>query len=359
MASTDDPTITTNLSTSRFFMGEKYEYEVSPDSKISPKSETKKSPLHTENEMVITETMVPVTKTIYLIRHAESDENRRLGSLQRILKGCTAFATPSKSDISASLELLNVPAQIDSDVSKIGRRQINQLGARLEKDNFLKEKGIQLVVHSPLKRARQTSEGMLKSVAPRSDVGAEEDSSAVGTKASSIERVVELPVLKERTPMEWLPINHDSFTKRIAEFEKWIGEQPEDVIAVVGHSQYFKSMLGLQFKFGNCDVWSLQFDSSITMSHKSVKEDINIAESIEQKRKLKERLSDSLTFATAHFKTDKDREEKNLDEKLDDTPLEASSLKNDKKENENIEEVELPRGWRKLKNLYSFDENLE
>jgi hypothetical protein len=45
--------------------------------------------------------------------------------------------------------------------------------------------------------------------------------------------------------------------------------QPEETVAVVGHSQYFKAMLGLDFKFGNCDVWQVQFDGNGDVSGSS------------------------------------------------------------------------------------------
>ncbi len=37
--------------------------------------------------------------------------------------------------------------------------QIDQLGKRIAEDNFVEKMGIQLVAHSPLQRARQTSYG--------------------------------------------------------------------------------------------------------------------------------------------------------------------------------------------------------
>jgi phosphohistidine phosphatase SixA len=108
---------------------------------------------------------------------------------------------------------------------------------------------ITLVAHSPLLRARQTSEGMLGCMAP-------------DTKASPVERVLELDLLAEKTPSEWTPMYFSQFKTRIFDFEKWLGEQSDDKVAIVGHSQYFKAMLGLDFKFGNCDVWQVTFDIS-------------------------------------------------------------------------------------------------
>lgn len=191
----------------------------------------------------------PTTKTVYLIRHAESEENRRIASLGRCFKQLGKFSLPSSSDIYASTQLLNVMAQVDSTVSMVGIKQIADMGEKLKDGDFLNTAAIQLVAHSPLLRAQETSEGML-------------GCRANGTKADSVDRVVELELLIEKTPQEWTPMYFSTFKQRIASFEDWLGEQPEDRIAIVGHSQYFKAMLGLDFKFGNCDVWEVKFDLS-------------------------------------------------------------------------------------------------
>jgi hypothetical protein len=78
--------------------------------------------------------------------------------------------------------------------------------------------------------------------------------------------VLEVDMLAEKTPQEWVPGYFDQFKKRIANFELWLSDQPEEKVAIVGHSQYFKAMLGLDFKFGNCDVWQVTFDGSNIVS---------------------------------------------------------------------------------------------
>jgi broad specificity phosphatase PhoE len=189
------------------------------------------------------------TKIVYLIRHAESEENRRLASLSRCFRSLGKFSLPTSSDITASTELLNVAAQVDSNVSEIGAKQIAQMAEKLKEVDFLLTTGVKLVAHSPLLRARETSEGMLGCVAP-------------DTKAGSVDRVVEIDLLAEKTPSEWTPMYSSSFKKRMVNFEIWLAEQSEETVALVGHSQYFKAMLGLDFKFGNCDIWQLTFDPS-------------------------------------------------------------------------------------------------
>jgi hypothetical protein len=73
-----------------------------------------------------------------------------------------------------------------------------------------------------------------------------------------------------RYPSEWIPGNYGNFQARIAKFEEWLETQPEETVAVVGHSQYFKAMLGLDFKFGNCDVWQVQFDGTDSSSNSAL-----------------------------------------------------------------------------------------
>lgn len=190
-------------------------------------------------------------KTIYLIRHAESEENRRVGSLKNLFYSLGRLSLPSSNDISAAVSLVNVPAQVDSEVSSVGKQQIEQLGIMLNEASFVDN--IEVVAHSPLKRARQTSEGML---------GCSAEGNQVLKQKEPVQRVLELEFLAEKTLLEWVPGYFATFQARLDKFERWLGEQDESSIAIVGHSQYFKAMLGLDFKFGNCDVWQIQYNTS-------------------------------------------------------------------------------------------------
>jgi broad specificity phosphatase PhoE len=222
--------------------------------------------------------MSPVTsavKTIYLIRHAESEENRRIASLGRIFSGLGKFTLPSKSDLKASVELLNVTAQVDSNVSAVGTRQISSMALQLKQVDFLRTAGIALVAHSPLLRARQTCEGILDCVAAGSSSSTENGEVSPLKKVEPVQRVVEVDLLAEKTPQEWTPLYYSTFLKRIDNFELWLSEQPEDTIAIVGHSQYFKAMLGLDFKFGNCDVWKVTFDDSKKKQERRTEADLS------------------------------------------------------------------------------------
>lgn len=190
-------------------------------------------------------------KTIYLIRHAQSEENRRLLSLKKALRALASFSLPSLYDVLASLEFLNVPAQIDTNLSEHGKKQVDRMGNVLRTANFVSNNKIELVAHSPLIRARETSLGMLGCVAP-------------STKWHGVQRVIETDLLSEIRPTECVPGMHHSFARRMMGFENLLKELPEETIAIVGHSQYFRVMLKLDFVFGNCDVWKVTFHGDQT-----------------------------------------------------------------------------------------------
>lgn len=185
--------------------------------------------------------------------------------------------------------------------------QINQVRDQLRADEFLTKNNVQLVAHSPLLRARHTSEGMLGCVTATS--------STEQKLSPPVKRVEELDCLLEKAPSEWIPGNVGGFAKRIEEFEHWICDQPEDNIAIVGHSQFFKAMLEMTYKFNNCDVWEIKLDCTKVP-------DRNVEEEEEKKDdtavvKGKEEISESDCSAQG-------------------------------------EEPQLPRGWKGLKKLYSY-----
>ena len=187
------------------------------------------------------------TKTIYLIRHAESDENERLASFHNMCSTIYKLQLPQKKDFTGSLGLVNIPKMFDSQLSDVGRDQIAHMARVLERSDFVRRQQIQLVVHSPLIRARETCQGMLQCLAPN-------------LKPDTVQRVLELDLLMEKTPLEWIPGNHGSLIRRLRELEDWVAAQPETIVALVGHSQFFKALLELDYKFGNCDVMEIQFN---------------------------------------------------------------------------------------------------
>ena len=179
--------------------------------------------------------------------------------------------------------------------------------------DFLKEKNIELVAHSPLFRAKETCQTLLgcssshlirgdddngttspssKTKSPSADTTEEINflpegqASAEAPKAEEeeeemeeiierefpdpVQRVVNLELLSEKTHMEWIPGNTGSFEQRVANFQNWLSHQPETVVCVVGHSQFFKTLLGLPFKVANCDVYQAAPLDSASAAESSV-----------------------------------------------------------------------------------------
>lgn len=190
-------------------------------------------------------------KTVYFIRHAESMENEKHKSMHRVIENLKTASMPNPDDVIDTVELLNIPSNVDTAVTARGKLQIANVAQQLQQDNFVQSSQIALVVHSPLQRAQETAEGLLQCRADRPM------SQATPT---TIQRVVQLDALRERTPDEiWIPWRRTQYNTRKQAFMLWLMEQPETVIAVVGHSEYFKSLLHLPFKFGHVDVWRAEF----------------------------------------------------------------------------------------------------
>ena len=207
------------------------------------------------------------TKTIFLVRHAESDENRRLHSLKTAFKDLTRFALPKSKDIVASCELLRIDQQVDSNVSQFGKQQITYMANVLKEANFVTKQNVQLLVHSPLLRAKETCRDMFGCILSNTS----DESSPLlppqsKDKVHNISEVIELDLLAEMTPLEWIPGNAGSLHKRMRALETWLAQRPETTIVCVGHSQYFKALLQLPYKFQNCDVIRVTFDPSLQVN---------------------------------------------------------------------------------------------
>jgi broad specificity phosphatase PhoE len=246
-----------------------------------------------------------VVKTVFLIRHAESLENQRIASMFNCLGDLGRFSLPKKSDVGASFELFNISANADAPISALGLQQCEVMKTTVSEQQFLTTHQIQLVAHSPLERAKQTcaelfgcrsvtvvggregndntkkeeqhqheDEEVIDFSAAEEKVLKETGSDAAATKEERlpepVQRVVSLALLSEKTPIEWLPGNSGSFEQRVLEFERWLSQQPESTVCIVGHSQFFKFLLGLPFKFENCDIYQVSFDLTKTKPNEAI-----------------------------------------------------------------------------------------
>lgn len=180
------------------------------------------------------------TKTLILIRHAQSEENVKVidlcDGIERIRRGIL----PPWRTVKNTLSLLQLA--VESPVSPLGRRQILDMRMILNDTTFWQRIKPDIVVCSPLSRARDTCEGVLPT-----------DRTGVTVKV--------LDDLEEATPYEH--VFSKTLMLRIDRFKRWLRTCDEETIVVVGHSQYFKKMLGQKTLMRNCDVWQVQLDINV------------------------------------------------------------------------------------------------
>lgn len=217
-------------------------------------------------------------KTIFLIRHGESEENVEMASLFSAGNALKKLRPPKGADLKRASSFLGgaVAGKTDAPLSEFGKRQAGEMGRVLAESGFLERHGIRMVAHSPLQRARETCRSMLGCAAAAAvdtsasccAVGEDTDAAHPGVAQSEpmpavhhVAEVLELECLRESTPYEQVLKLNWKVRGRIREFQRWISSRKEDKIAVVGHSQFFMAMLNLP-KFRNCDVWRFDFSSA-------------------------------------------------------------------------------------------------
>ncbi|VEU38475.1 unnamed protein product [Pseudo-nitzschia multistriata] len=204
-------------------------------------------------------------KTIYLIRHAESEENVHMHGMQELGTSLVGGRVPTSENLSSSLKFIGGVAKgdIDSKLSEGGREQVKELHSVLKSDGMENMSSVindvDIIGHSPLVRARDTCYG------------------GFGLHTNGVcENVVELKCLEEATPWETaVQGRKKTVHKRIDELQRWIDNQTDaTTIALVGHSEYFMIMLGISRaeKFWNCDVWKVEYAAGkwtgLTLKHR-------------------------------------------------------------------------------------------
>ncbi len=103
----------------------------------------------------------PITsdhKHIFLIRHAESYNNAMGQTLQQAIKKLTRLQSPipSRQEWRSWSTVFRQGYSINSDLSPTGELMTKSLREQLQLKNFLQTYHIDLIVHSPMVRARRT-----------------------------------------------------------------------------------------------------------------------------------------------------------------------------------------------------------
>jgi broad specificity phosphatase PhoE len=184
----------------------------------------------------------PKGKTVVLIRHSQSNENVKVVRMFEGLNRLRNLKPPTLQQIGSTLSIASLT--VDSLVSPLGRRQILDMHMILRDQKFWERQKFDLILCSPLIRAQETCEGLL----PEKREGI-----VVMTRAD----------LEEATPFEH--VFSGGLVTRIEHFKRWLATRKEEKILIIGHSQYFKRMLGQTSLMRNCDVWQCNFatDSGI------------------------------------------------------------------------------------------------
>lgn len=118
--------------------------------------------------------------------------------------------------------------------------KIEEMYSRLKQAEFTQS--LDLIAHSPLVRAKDTCYGVLD--------------------LSCGCPMVELECLREVNAQETIRRGRQPVKDRIDALYSWLdSEEQASTIALVGHSEYFRVMLGLTKIFDNCDVWKSRYET--------------------------------------------------------------------------------------------------
>ncbi len=185
------------------------------------------------------------TKRLILMRHAQSQENVKVYGI------CEAAIEVRGGNLSSLGAVFSgigsmMSSTLDSALSELGNRQVLDMKMILRSNRFWEKVSPDLVLHSPLQRARDTLYGTLPP--PLGRVGME---------------IREQAELREATPYEHV-VSTTLYDRIYAFQDLLMSEEYADkkTIVVCGHGQYFKKMLDMKILIRNNDVWEVEFGFS-------------------------------------------------------------------------------------------------
>jgi broad specificity phosphatase PhoE len=167
-------------------------------------------------------------KRVFLVRHAESTNNVAKGTLSRTLG---RLRPPSSRDEAWQLlSLLTFP--MDSELSADGRIMLER--QREACAALAAREAIEVVLHSPLRRAADTAAGLFPDLRRVEDADVYEKSLAEHAGLTSLDA-------------------------RVRSFRERLAQRPELCLAVVGHSAFFRclvpEMAARRDDLRNVSVW--------------------------------------------------------------------------------------------------------
>jgi phosphohistidine phosphatase SixA len=174
-------------------------------------------------------------KVVVLVRHAQSLENVKINAARAGLERIKSAKAPLLDQWGKSFSLLRM--NLDEEVSPLGKRQIESVAKKVRDMKFIETFAPELMVHSPLRRARETARGLFPGFS-----------------------FVQFDALRESAPHEL--VFSSPVYARIREFESYLASRPEKRVVVVGHCRYFKMMTGSSTLMDNVSALRYTFDPS-------------------------------------------------------------------------------------------------
>ena len=229
-----------------------------------------------EKESKIANDLSNIHKTLYCLRHAQSEYNETVRNPKTWLKSDFWYNWFD-------------PKIRDPLLSKHGNKQINKMSKQLDKCSFLSSFGVELIVTSPLQRAINTMFGVLQNqsniinkdkisiiahhelrewVDTFGDIGTPKtkliqkynnnNNNNNNVDFSFIDNEIwwnqdiksDESVIKKETTK--------NVNDRISSFKHWILKRPENNILIVGHSRWFRQFVGAMFKLNNCAMMKVE-----------------------------------------------------------------------------------------------------
>merc|ERR1719461_1134556 len=182
-------------------------------------------------------------QTVYITRHAHSKSNESKGAWKNMKKAILQKSMPKRKDVINTAKWVK-PTRLNwmnSALSKKGRQQLEVM--RRHTRTFLKDHKVELIMHSDLKRAQKTFQSLF------------------GEEAQQLNIPVKIREdMREELFTEKIGVN--DLQKRTQALLIELCTRRETVIHLVGHSKYFRTLIGdLKHIIPNATTWRIKISS--------------------------------------------------------------------------------------------------
>jgi len=185
-------------------------------------------------------------KLIYYTRHAHSKSNEMGENWRGMKSSLKEKKIPQMNDATGSLKWMK-PTRwnwMDTKVSAKGREQLKAM--KKHTATFLKDHGIEVIIHSDRRRAATTCEELFGKEA----------------KELSIKRIPSEAMREELIGEKVRPSN-EKLKRRIKQFLEMQAFRKENRLLLVGHSKFFRTMINnMDFRIPNATTWSFGLSKS-------------------------------------------------------------------------------------------------